>query len=177
MVLAVLFALFSSIIIFNFSDSFVCKPKAMSSRFSLSMKVKEPSVGNLARKLKRKLRTVDAITFSELYTEEFDNFLKTKASAGIYENIMKHLTKTARQLKIEFKSDFGKKAVVVRPDIIETAKSVGTFNVSIIYNCIWLFILLDYCFLKKKLDIDRSSRSSRFDRNIERWIDNCACTN
>ena len=39
---------------------------------SLAMKVTEPSVGNLSRKLKRKLRSVDQATFSQIYTPEFE---------------------------------------------------------------------------------------------------------
>lgn len=44
----------------------------------LQMKVKSPSLGNIPRKLKRKIRGVDAENFDQLYTAEFDSFLKTE---------------------------------------------------------------------------------------------------
>ena len=104
---------------------------AITYSFTLSMKVKEASVGNLSRKLKRKIRSADATTFSNLYTPEFDLFLKNDASMGVYETILKQLNSKARQLKLTVKSDFGIKPKVVIPNIVATATAAGTFNVRI----------------------------------------------
>jgi len=80
---------------------------------------------NIPRKMKRILRGLNETTFESIYTEEFDAYLKTVASTGIYENLRKQLTKTARQLNIQLKPDFGVKAAVVLPSIIETATTGG----------------------------------------------------
>ena len=107
------------------------------SGFTLSMRVKTPSVGNISRKLKRKIRSADATTFTTLYTPEFDEYLKKEASTGIYDSIFKQLTKKARQLKVTVKSDFGFKPKVVIPNIVETATASGTLNVCLIF---WRYI-------------------------------------
>lgn len=104
------------------------------SSFTLSMRVKAPSVGNISRKLKRKIRSADATTFTSIYTPEFDEYLKKEASDGIYDSILKQLTKKARQLKVTVKSDFGFKPKVVIPNIVETATASGTLNVCLVFR-------------------------------------------
>ena len=111
-------------------NGFMTSTQRQSRSLSLSMKVATPSVGNIARKLKRKIRSVDATNFDTLYTPEFDVYLKTEATAGIYETIRKNLTKKARELKVTIKSDFGLKPKIVLPTIVETAVKAGTFQVS-----------------------------------------------
>jgi hypothetical protein len=98
----------------------------------LSMKLKEPSIGNLPRKLKRKIRSSNETTFDQLYSPEFDNFLKNQAKGGVYENIMKTLNKKARHLKITLKPDFGVKPKIVLPTIVETAVAAGSFGVHVL---------------------------------------------
>ena len=41
---------------------------------------------------------------------------------------MKHLTKTARTLKVTLRKDFGVKPIVKRSNIVETAVAAGTFS-------------------------------------------------
>lgn len=50
---------------------------------TLQMKVKTPSLGNIPRKLKRKIRSVEAENFDQLYTAEFDSFLKTEGRLSL----------------------------------------------------------------------------------------------
>jgi hypothetical protein len=95
----------------------------------LSMKVKVPNPGNLARKLKRNIRSVNATNFDVLYTPEYDNFLKNEAKGELYTTILKQLTKKARQLNVKLKSDFGIKPKILLPSIVETAQAAGTFKV------------------------------------------------
>ena len=115
-------------------NGFMTSTQRQSRSLSLSMKVATPSVGNIARKLKRKIRSVDATNFDALYTPEFDVYLKTEATAGIYETIRKNLTKKARELKVTIKSDFGLKPKIVLPTIVETAVKAGTFQVTNLLN-------------------------------------------
>lgn len=61
-------------------------------------------------------------------TPEYDSFLKVEAQGAIYKNVMKKITDAARQLKVALSPDFGKKAAIVLPTIVETAVSAGTFN-------------------------------------------------
>eukprot|EP01038_Epipyxis_sp_PR26KG_P009866 gene9866-13273_t len=97
-------------------------------RFGMTMKVKTPSVGNIPRKLKRNLRSLTNENFSNIYTPEFDEYLKSQASPAIYEQLLKQVNKKARSLKITVKPEFGYKAPVVRPNIVETAIAAGTFT-------------------------------------------------
>lgn len=100
-------------------------------RSSLAMKQQnyvENKVKNYARKLKRKLRTAaTAEAFSQVYAPEFEEYLKTQASQGIYDNIFKLLHEKARQLKVEVKKDFAIKPKIVLPNIVDTAASAGNF--------------------------------------------------
>lgn len=118
---------------------------AFVSSFTLSMRVKTPSVGNISRKLKRKIRSVDATTFTTLYTPEFDEYLKTEATTGIYDSIFKQLTKKARELKVTVKSEFGFKPKAVIPNIAETATAAGTFNVCSLCTKIFYQPYLNKC--------------------------------
>ena len=86
------------------------------------------AVVNVPRRLKRLLRTVNATNFETIYTDEFDTYLREKASPGIYDSIIKKLKKTARTLGVEIRSSFGSKPVVVVPDILETATSAAKFG-------------------------------------------------
>ena len=88
-----------------------------------------PSVGNLARKIKRKLRSVDATSFETIYTPEFDKYLKEEASGRLYTTVMDALKKKARQVGTSLKSEFGIKPVVVLPNIVEAAVAAGSFTV------------------------------------------------
>lgn len=58
-------------------------------------------------------------------------YLKSKASGGIYLNLMKQLKNTARILNVNFSPDFGAKPVVKRFTIVETAVAAGSFKVSL----------------------------------------------
>lgn len=93
---------------------------------------KAPSVGNLPRKLKRQLRSLDATTFDKIFTDEFDTFLKNEADGRIYDNLMDTISKRARQLGVKIKDNFGIKPVIVLSDIVDTAVSAGNFKVSLI---------------------------------------------
>ena len=97
---------------------------------SIQMKVKTPSVGNLPRKIKRLTRSLTSESFDKVYTPEFDKFLTSEASPAIYDSLMKIITKTARQLKVSVKKEFGLRTVTVRPDIVDTAIAAGTFQVN-----------------------------------------------
>eukprot|EP00597_Dinobryon_sp_UTEXLB2267_P004649 CAMPEP_0170068774 /NCGR_PEP_ID=MMETSP0019_2-20121128/7661_1 /TAXON_ID=98059 /ORGANISM="Dinobryon sp., Strain UTEXLB2267" /LENGTH=207 /DNA_ID=CAMNT_0010276579 /DNA_START=162 /DNA_END=785 /DNA_ORIENTATION=+ len=84
----------------------------------------------MPRKIKRILRTVkDASTFtSTLLTPQIDEYLKSKASGGIYLNLMKQLKNTARTFKVDISPEFGAKPVVKRFTIVETAAAAGSFK-------------------------------------------------
>lgn len=112
----------------NVVFGFVSTSTVTRSSNQLYMRVKTPNAGNIPRKLKRKIRSVEVTTFDQLYTPEFDTFLKVEAQGGIYENIMKLLKRRAQQLKLALKPDFGLKAAVVIPTIVETAVAAGTFQ-------------------------------------------------
>lgn len=94
-------------------------------------KAKAPSVGNIPRKIKRKLRSLDSSTFEQIYTPEFDEFLKTEAQGSIYLNLRKVIAKRARQVGAVLKADFGVKPVIVLPDLVDTAVAAGGFTVSV----------------------------------------------
>ena len=57
------------------------------------------------------------------------NNLYVAAQGSLYENIIKKLTKRARQLKVTLKPDFGVKPEIILPTIVETAIAAGTFQV------------------------------------------------
>jgi uncharacterized surface protein with fasciclin (FAS1) repeats len=81
------------------------------------------------RKLKRKLRSSDASTFlANICTPEYDSFLKVEATGAIYKNLMKKVTDAARTFKVTLSPDFGKKAIVVLPTLVETAVAAGSFS-------------------------------------------------
>jgi hypothetical protein len=56
-------------------------------------------------------------------------FLKTKAKGGIYLNLIKHIQKTAKALKADISVEFGARPKTVRPNIVDTAISAGSFSV------------------------------------------------
>lgn len=96
----------------------------------MMVKTKEPSIGNLCRKMKRTLKTSDAASFEKLVlTSENDEYLKVGCSGAIYSNLMEKVAKKALELKVTVKPGFGVKAIVVLPDLVEMAVTAGTFNV------------------------------------------------
>ncbi len=89
-------------------------------------------LSNMSRKIRRHLKSATSETFEKLiYTSEYDNFLKNSASENVYKVLMQKIQKTARQLNIKLKADFGKRVKAERPDIVSTAVSAGTFTVSV----------------------------------------------
>jgi uncharacterized surface protein with fasciclin (FAS1) repeats len=90
---------------------------------------KDGALANTSRKLKRSIRSVtDAASFTALLTPETEDFLKNKAQAATYDQIMKNLSRTARSLKVEMKADFAARPKETRINIVETATAAGTFN-------------------------------------------------
>jgi hypothetical protein len=59
----------------------------------------------------------------------FTEYLKSKAPGGIYLNLLKHVKKAARTLKVTVSPEFGAKPIVKRQTIVETAVAAGTFQV------------------------------------------------
>lgn len=112
-------------------QSFSVSRRIAARPLSVSMAVTDSALKNLPRKLKRKIRSADATTFSTLLSPENDKFLKSEATGSTYERIIKNLKKKAKQLKVTITPGFGEKAKVLAPTIIETATSAGTFTVSI----------------------------------------------
>lgn len=56
-------------------------------------------------------------------------FLKVKASPGIYNSIYPKIQKIARQLNVVLNPDFGVRPKIVRPDMVETAASLNSIEV------------------------------------------------
>jgi hypothetical protein len=113
------------------------------STVALSMKVKSPSVGNLPRKMKRKLIGIKSENFDTILTDEFDSYMKNEASPAVHARMMKDLQRKARALGVKVKEGFGVKAAVVRPSLLEAATSAGNFGVS---ACIFnLFFYIHFC--------------------------------
>lgn len=62
------------------------------------------------------------------------DYLKNKAPGGIYLNLLKQITKSARTLKVSVSPEFGIKPVVKKMNIVDTAVSAGTFKVIFFLN-------------------------------------------
>lgn len=96
----------------------------------MTMKVKEarPLV-NLPRKIKRQVRSADtADKLNAIFTPENDKFLKELTKEGLRETVLHAISKKCGYLKVPMRKDFGAKAAVKLPTIIEAAKSAGSFS-------------------------------------------------
>jgi len=89
-------------------------------------KAEATSTTNLPRKIKRSLK--NAPNLDSIYDPAIENFLVKEAEGSIYETIMKAINKRARELKVTLKAGFAEKPKVELLDMVDTAKSAGTFN-------------------------------------------------
>lgn len=85
---------------------------------------------NRPRKLKRLIKSIEtAEEFqSKVLTPENDEYLRTKATVGVHETLIKQIERTSRWLKVTVNPEFGAKPKVTRQTIVETAVASGSFN-------------------------------------------------
>lgn len=69
--------------------------------------------------------------------------MKNEAKGAKYDNLMKSIQKTARQLKVDLRKDFGAKPIVTRPNIVDTAIAANSFSVRSIFYIKFALYTLD----------------------------------
>lgn len=83
---------------------------------------------NIPRKMKRKLRSLTAEDFNTIYDPAFEKFINELPESTLLDKLLKKIAEKARELKVDYRVDFGIKAAVVLPNLLETAKAAGNFN-------------------------------------------------
>jgi hypothetical protein len=99
--------------------------------FSTKVKTpnRAPNLGNVPRKLKRVIRNAaDASAVEKLLTPEIDSFLKLEAQGEVYATLMKTIKKKSKEVNYSLGADFGIKAPIILPSLVDTAIAAGTFS-------------------------------------------------